>query len=55
MKLHAGAQQMLTEIRGFEQVLITAAVEDDVPDALRDHRIRIVGGAVVEERAVEDA
>lgn len=36
-------------ISGFEQVLITAAVYDDVPDALRAHTVHISQGAIVEE------
>jgi DNA replication and repair protein RecF len=52
-ELDAGRRQRLAEAAaGFEQVLITAAVEDDVPDALRHHRIRIDAGVVVE---VEEA
>ena len=35
-------------ISGFEQVLITAAVYDDVPAALRTHTIHISQGAIVE-------
>ncbi|MCH1881608.1 DNA replication/repair protein RecF [Agrococcus sp. ARC_14] len=49
-ELDAGRRQRLAEAAaGFEQVLITAAVEEDVPRALRDHRIRIDAGAVVED------
>jgi len=55
-ELDAGRRQRLAEAAaGFEQVLITAAVEDDVPDALRDHRIRIVAGTVVDRAAVDGA
>ncbi|GAA3591860.1 DNA replication/repair protein RecF [Agrococcus terreus] len=51
-ELDAGRRQRLAEAAGgFEQVLITAAVEDDVPEALRDHRIRIDAGVVVEAGA----
>lgn len=47
-ELDAGRRQRLAEAAAaFEQVLITAAVEEDVPDALRDRRIRIVAGEVV--------
>ena len=35
-------------ISGFEQVLITAAVYDDVPDALRAHTVHISQGAILE-------
>ncbi len=55
-ELDAGRRQRLAEAAGaFEQVLITAAVEDDVPDALRDHRIRIDAGSVVESAALDSA
>jgi DNA replication and repair protein RecF len=56
-ELDAGRRQRLAEAAGsFEQVLITAAVEGDVPEALRDHRIRIDDGRVVEDgEAVRDA
>jgi DNA replication and repair protein RecF len=36
-------------ISGFEQVLITAAVFDDVPDALRTHTVHISQGTILEE------
>ena len=35
-------------VTGFEQVLITAAVLEDVPQALSDHTIHIEAGAVVD-------
>ncbi|WP_191283649.1 DNA replication/repair protein RecF [Pseudolysinimonas yzui] len=35
-------------IADYEQVLITAAVLDDVPDALRAHTVRIQAGRIVE-------
>jgi DNA replication and repair protein RecF len=35
-------------ISGFEQVLITAAVYDDVPDALRAHTVHISQGTILE-------
>lgn len=35
-------------ISGFEQVLITAAVYDDVPEPLRAHTVHISQGAIVE-------
>jgi DNA replication and repair protein RecF len=41
-------QRLATAIEGYEQVLITAAVEGDVPPALLGHRVRIEAGAVVE-------
>ncbi len=36
-------------IAGYEQVLITAAVLGDVPDALRAHTVRIRAGEIVED------
>ena len=38
-------------VAGFEQVIITAAVLEDVPEALTAHTIEIRGGAVVDGRA----
>ena len=35
-------------VTGFEQVLITAAVLEDVPEALQKHTIHIEGGAVID-------
>ena len=32
-----------------EQVLVTAAVADDVPDGLKGHRFRVAGGEVVRD------
>ena len=53
-ELDAGRRQRLAVAAGsFEQVLITAAVEEDVPPALRDHRIRIDAGEVVETEAAD--
>ncbi len=48
-------QRLATAIEGYEQVLITAAVEGDVPPALLGHRVRIEAGAVVEDEASTDA
>ena len=48
-ELDAGRRQRLAEAASrFEQVLITAAVEADVPEALRDHRICIDRGGVLD-------
>ena len=53
-ELDAGRRQRLAVAAGsFEQVLITAAVEEDVPPALRDHRIRIDAGEVVDTEAAD--
>jgi DNA replication and repair protein RecF len=39
---------LAASVQGFEQVLVTAAVLDDVPDALRAHTVHIRAGRVVE-------
>jgi DNA replication and repair protein RecF len=44
----ARRRMLATAVTGYEQVLITAAVYDDVPDELTAHTIRIEAGAVVE-------
>jgi DNA replication and repair protein RecF len=44
--------RLASAIHGFEQVLITAAVLDDVPEALAGHIVRIRSGRIVE---AEDA
>ncbi|UWF77527.1 DNA replication/repair protein RecF [Microbacterium neungamense] len=38
---------------GYEQVIVTAAVEEDIPDALHRHVVRIHAGTITDER--EDA
>ncbi|MFN8074390.1 MAG: DNA replication/repair protein RecF [Kineosporiaceae bacterium] len=46
-ELDAGRRSRLAElVAGAEQVLITAAVEGDVPPELRGHRVRVEGGQV---------
>lgn len=42
-------RSLMTAVRGFEQVIVTAAVEGDVPDDVPWHRVRIEAGAIVEE------
>ncbi|GMA29040.1 DNA replication/repair protein RecF [Arenivirga flava] len=42
-------RRLATAIEGYEQVLITAAVEGDVPESLLGHRVRIEAGAVLDE------
>jgi DNA replication and repair protein RecF len=44
----ARRRMLATAISGYEQVLITAAVYDDVPEELTAHTVRIEAGAVVE-------
>ncbi|TFC78735.1 DNA replication/repair protein RecF [Cryobacterium cheniae] len=41
-------RRLAAAVSGFEQVLITAAVLEDVPDGLAAHTIRIHAGAVVD-------
>lgn len=36
-------------VEGYEQVVVTAAVEDDVPSALRARTVRVVAGTIVAE------
>lgn len=40
-------------VGGFEQVVVTAAVENDVPDALRARTVRVVAGTIVAEATLE--
>ena len=37
-------------VEGYEQVVVTAAVEDDVPGALRARTVRVVAGTIVTEQ-----
>jgi DNA replication and repair protein RecF len=49
-ELDQGRRQQLAElVAGAEQVLVTAAVADDVPEALKGHRFRVAGGEVVRD------
>ncbi len=43
----ARRSRLAAAIRGFEQVLITAAVFDDVPEELTGNTVRISQGAIV--------
>lgn len=45
----ARRRMLATAVGGYEQVLITAAVFDDVPGELTAHTVRIEAGAVVDE------
>ncbi|KQX74149.1 MULTISPECIES: DNA replication/repair protein RecF [Aeromicrobium] len=42
-------EQLAGLVADAEQVLVTAAVADDVPDALKGHRFRVAGGEVVRD------
>ncbi|GAA2052600.1 DNA replication/repair protein RecF [Leifsonia soli] len=44
----ARRRMLATAVAGYEQVLITAAVYDDVPDELTAHTVRIEAGAIME-------
>lgn len=49
-ELDQGRRQQLAELVGdAEQVLVTAAVADDVPEALKGHRFNVAGGKVVRD------
>ena len=49
-ELDQGRRQQLAELVGdAEQVLVTAAVADDVPEALNGHRFNVAGGEVVRD------
>ncbi len=49
-ELDQGRRLQLAELVGdAEQVLVTAAVADDVPDALKGHRFRVAAGVVDRE------
>jgi DNA replication and repair protein RecF len=48
-------ERLADAVADYEQVLITAAVEEDVPDRLAAHTVRISAGTIVEDVAVEDA
>lgn len=50
----ARRERLAAAIAGFEQVLITAAVEGDVPTALAAHTVRIRAGRVVDAGAGDD-
>ncbi|MCJ1708456.1 DNA replication/repair protein RecF [Microbacterium sp. VKM Ac-2923] len=48
-ELDAGRRTRLAELAGgYEQVIVTSAVEEDVPDALRAHVVRVDAGRIVE-------
>lgn len=49
-ELDQSRRQQLAELVGdAEQVLVTGAVAEDVPDALKGHRFRVAGGEVVRD------
>lgn len=50
-ELDAGRRTRLAELAGgYEQVIVTSAVEEDVPDVLRAHVVRVEAGRIEEPR-----
>ncbi|TWX38316.1 DNA replication/repair protein RecF [Frigoribacterium sp. ACAM 257] len=47
-------ERLADAVADYEQVLITAAVEEDVPDRLAAHTVRISAGTIVEAPVVAD-
>ncbi|MFG6402553.1 MULTISPECIES: DNA replication/repair protein RecF [unclassified Microbacterium] len=48
-ELDAGRRERLAAVAsGYEQVIVTSAVEEDVPEALRARLVRVDGGRIVE-------
>ncbi|MDR6867955.1 DNA replication and repair protein RecF [Microbacterium resistens] len=51
-ELDADRRQRLAAITaGYEQVVVTAAVEEDIPEVLHRHVVRISAGTITDERA----
>lgn len=42
-------KSLMSAVQGFEQVIVTAAVEDDVPDDVPWHRVHIEAGIILDE------
>ncbi|WP_336644710.1 DNA replication/repair protein RecF [Microbacterium sp. USHLN186] len=54
-ELDADRRQRLAALTsGYEQVIVTAAVENDIPDALHRHVVRITAGTISDERQEAD-
>ncbi len=50
-ELDADRRQRLASLTaGYEQVVVTAAVEEDIPEALHRHVVRITAGTISDER-----
>jgi DNA replication and repair protein RecF len=45
-------QRLATLTAAYEQVVVTAAVEEDIPDVLHAHVVRISAGTISDERAL---
>ncbi|MFD5214128.1 DNA replication/repair protein RecF [Microbacterium sp. NPDC058345] len=55
-ELDADRRQRLASLTsGYEQVIVTAAVESDIPEALHRHVVRIAAGTISDEREDPDA
>ncbi|PCE15813.1 recombinase RecF [Microbacterium sp. SZ1] len=52
-ELDADRRQRLASLTaGYEQVVVTAAVEEDIPEVLHAHVVRITAGTISDERAL---
>ncbi|GEK86399.1 DNA replication/repair protein RecF [Microbacterium aerolatum] len=47
-------QRLATLTSGYEQVIVTAAVEEDIPEPLHRHVVRIHAGTISDERDTDD-
>ena len=55
-ELDAERRRRLADLTaGYEQVLVTAAVEEDIPEVLHRHVVRISAGTITDDREVEGA
>lgn len=55
-ELDADRRQRLASLTaGYEQVVVTAAVEEDIPEVLHAHVVRITAGTISDEREVKGA
>jgi DNA replication and repair protein RecF len=54
-ELDAGRRSRLADlVGGYEQVIVTSAVEEDVPDALRARLVRVDSGRIIDDTSHED-
>ncbi|MEW2462095.1 DNA replication/repair protein RecF [Microbacterium sp. K41] len=54
-ELDADRRQRLASLTaGYEQVVVTAAVEEDIPEVLHAHVVRITAGTITDEREAPD-
>jgi DNA replication and repair protein RecF len=54
-ELDAGRRSRLADlVGGYEQVIVTSAVEEDVPDALRARLVRVDSGRIIDDTPHED-